>query len=139
MYSEERVKEKAVNESGIDTDWYFLDNKGQIAVVASGGGLLPESVSSDMDKLRRRLIDNYNEKQKAACLRDLYFMASRGFYYFDKMVLGDYFYFGYYLKAKPISPLITDKSANNIQDIRPLTFIDGDLESVKHFMVNEIS
>lgn len=160
MYSEERIKEKAMNESGIDTDWYFLDNSGQIAVVASGGGLLPESVSSDMGKLAKmveyfrslpvlsndiiveeyvlKLIDNYNEKQKTAYLRDLYFMASRGFYYFDKIVLSDYFDFGYYLKAKPIKPLIIDKSADRIKDFLPLTFIDGDMESIKHFMVNEI-
>ncbi|HVI45417.1 MAG TPA: hypothetical protein VM802_11120 [Chitinophaga sp.] len=49
LYSEEKLNEKASNEAGIDTDWYLLDSKRQIAIVASAGGLLPESVSSDRD------------------------------------------------------------------------------------------
>lgn len=35
MYSEERTKEKAINESGIDTDWFLADSNGKIAVVCS--------------------------------------------------------------------------------------------------------
>lgn len=94
MYSEERIKEKAINESGIDTDWFLMDSNGKIAVVASAGGLLPDSVSSDMERLKRmieyfrslpilsddiiidervlKLIDSYNGKQKDAYLKDLY-------------------------------------------------------------------
>lgn len=161
MYSEERIKEKAINESGIDTDWYLMDNNGKIAIVASGGGLLPDSVSSNMERLKRmikyfrslpilsddiiidervlKLIANYNKKQKDAYLRDLYFMTSRGFYYFDKMILNNYSDFRYYLKAKPIKPLIIDKNINSNRDVLPLTFINGDMEDIKHFMVNEIS
>lgn len=160
MYSEERIKEKAMNESGIDTDWYFFDRKGQIAIVASAGGLLPESVSSNMNRLKRmieyfrslpvlsndivieedvlKLVHNYSSGQKEAYLRDLYFMASRGFYYFDKVILNDYFDFRYYLKAKPIKPLIINKSEDAVRDILPCTFIDKDLESMKSFMVNDI-
>lgn len=161
MYSEERINKKAMNESGIDTDWFLMDSNGKIAVVASGGGLLPDSVSSDMVRLKRmieyfrslpilsdsiiieepvlKLISNYNEKQKAAYLRDVNFMTSRGFYYFDKMILNDYSDFRYYLKAKPVKPLIIDKNIKSNKDVLPLTFINGDIEDMKYFMVNEIS
>lgn len=161
MYSEGRIKDKAINESEIDTDWYFLDRKGQIAIAVSAGGLLPESVSSDMDRLKRmikyfrflpvlsndivieedvlKLVHNYSAGQKEAYLRDLYFMASRGFHYFEKVILNDYFDFRYYLKAKPIKPLIINKSEDAARDILPYTFIDKDLENMKSFMVNDIS
>ncbi|MET3878745.1 hypothetical protein [Chitinophaga sp. OAE865] len=159
MYSEERIKEKAINESGIDTDWFLMDSNGKIAVVASAGGLLPDSVSSDMERLKRmieyfrslpilsddiiidervlKLIDSYNGKQKDAYLKDLYFMASRGLYYFDKMILNDYSDFRYYLKAKPIKPLVIGKNINS-KDVLPLTTIDRDMENINQFMVNEI-
>jgi len=160
MYSEEGIEEKAINESVIDTDWFLRDSNGKIAVVVSAGGLLPDSVSSDMVRLKRmieyfrslpilsdsiiieepvlKLIGNYNEKQKDAYLRDVNFMASRGFYYFDKLILNDYSDFRYYLKAKPIKPLIVGKNNSN-KDILPLTYINGDMEDMKYFMVNEIS
>lgn len=147
-------------EPGIDTDWYFTDSNNQIAIVASGGGLLPESTSSDKERLTRmikyfrslpvssndiiiedqvlQLIDNYNEKQETAYLKDAYFMASRGFYYFDKMILNDYSDFRYYLKAKPTNPLIIDTTINSMKDIIPFPSINKRLETIKHFMVNEI-
>jgi len=157
LYSEKRINEKALIESGIDTDWYFMDNSGKIAIVASGGGLLPESVSSDMGRLTRMIkyfrslpvlsndiiienrvlksIKTYNEKQKDIYLSDLYFMATRGFYYFDKMISNNYSDFRYFLKAKPTIPLIIDKNTS----VLPFTFINGNLENIKYFEANKMS
>ena len=91
MYLAGRINEKAVQESGIDIDWYFFDKTGKIAVVASGGGMLPDSASMDMDRLRKMTnyfrslpvlsediiieegviekIENYKEDQKIAYLK----------------------------------------------------------------------
>lgn len=85
MYSDEEGNEKAITESGIDTDWYLLDDNFQIAIVASAGGPLPKSVSSDLPRLEKmiayfrslpvsseviltddvcKLIDGYSQQQK---------------------------------------------------------------------------
>jgi hypothetical protein len=160
MYSAERINEKEVHESGIDIDWYFFDKTGKIAVVASGGGMLPDSASMDMDRLRKMTnyfrslpvlsediiieesviekIENYKEDQKIAYLKDLHFMVSRGFYYFDKMALNDYSDFKYHLKAKPTTALLIDRFDKGVKSILPDTLIEQDLEEMMCFFVNEL-
>jgi hypothetical protein len=81
-------------------------------------------------------IKNYTEEQKQAYLKDLYFMASRGFYYFDKLVLNNYSDFRYYLKAKPKNPLDVNLLSEKL--ILPNTFVNEDLEDLKYFEVNQI-
>jgi hypothetical protein len=63
-------------------------------------------------------------------------MASRGFYYFDKLVLNSYADFRYYLKAKHKKPL--DVNLLNEKLILPKTFVNEDLEDLKYFEVNQI-
>ena len=55
MYTNQRLSEKSRTESGIDIDWYFLDPTGQVAIVASAGGLIPDPIAADMDKLRKMI------------------------------------------------------------------------------------
>ena len=115
--------EKMAKEVGFDFDWYFLDSKGKIGIVASAGGFLPNSISQDYDRLNlvtsyfRSLpkisdeifiedfvyteIKKYNHSRKEAALKDLKFMTSKGLYYFDKEVLNNYEDYNYLLKAKP--------------------------------------
>lgn len=160
-YTEQRLNEKAAEESAIDTDWYFLDRTGKIAVVASAGGLLPDPIASDMDRLKSMIthfrslpvlsneviiekyvldkVDKYAKDQKDAYLRDLYFMGSRGFYYFDKVELNNYFDFRYQLKAKPTKPFIINSLDRDIQDILPHIIVDNDLDNIKAFLVNEMT
>ncbi|WP_160711443.1 hypothetical protein [Chitinophaga solisilvae] len=160
MYSEKRINEKMALEYVIDTDWFFLDNYGHIAVVASAGGLLPESVSADMEKLKKMIsffrslpvlsndiileedvlqkIGNFSDKGKENYLKDLYFMASRGFYYFDKVILNEYTDFRYFLKAKPVKTLDVNVIKDKITDFFSITLINDNLERMKHFNVNEV-
>jgi len=161
MYTNERLKEKAAAESGIDIDWYFMDKFGKVAIVASAGGLLHDPVANDMDKLERMIayfrslpiisnevlieknvldeVAKYTQKQRDAYLKDLYSMVSRGFYYFDKVELGNYDDFKYRLKAKPSTPLIINKNETSIQEILPDIIIKNDIEDLKFFYVNEIA
>ncbi|NLR62516.1 hypothetical protein HGH93_30775 [Chitinophaga polysaccharea] len=160
MYSAERINEKAAIESGIDTDWYLLDDNFQIAIVASAGGLLPESVSSDLPRLERtikyfralpvlsneitltddvcKLIAGYNQQQKDTYLKDVHYMTSRGFYYFDKVVVNAYDDFRYFLKAKPAKPLIIDREDNAIKELLSFPRLKGEFENLIQFMVNGI-
>jgi len=159
MYTENRLNEKVGVESGIDIDWYFIDKFGRIAIVASAGGLLPDPVATDMDRLRRMItyfrslpvlsneiiiekyvldeVDKYTPQQKEDYLEDLYYMVSKGFYYFDKIEVNRYFDFRYALKAKPSVPLIINKQDSNMQDFVPNIVIDDDLDNIKFFLVNE--
>lgn len=160
MYSEKRLIEKATVESGIDTDWYFMDKFGKIAIVASAGGLLPDPIAADMDRLERMIayfrslpvlsneitieehilerVENYAKEQRDAYLKDLYFMASRGFYYFDKIELNNYFDFRYELKAKPSVPFIINSNDSSIYEILPNIVVGRDIEEIKSFSANEL-
>lgn len=152
-----RAEQKSINESGIDTDWYFTDSKGHIAVVASAGGLLPAPVSGDMEKLAGmiayfrslpelsddiiieedilRIIDNYSEDKRKAYLKNVRFMVAKGFYYFDKTIMNNYWDYRYYLKASPKRPLIIDSDIGNRF---PLIVIEEDLHNLKQFFVNAL-
>jgi len=161
MYTNQRLSEKSRTESGIDIDWYFLDPIGQIAIVASAGGLIPDPIAADMDKLRKMIsyfrslpilsnniiienhildeIKHYSQQQKDHYLEDLHFMCSRGFYYFDKIEINQYFDFSYHLKAKPSIPLIIDKSDNRIHEFLPPITLHQNLDTIKLFLVNELT
>jgi len=161
MYTNQRLSEKSCTESGIDIDWYFLDPTGQIAIVASAGGLIPDPIASDMDRLRKMIayfrslpvlsnniiienhvldeIKHYTQQQKDRYLEDLYFMSSRGFYYFDKVEINNYFDFSYHLKAKPSIPFIIDKSDNRIQEFLPPITLHQSLYDIKLLSVNELT
>jgi hypothetical protein len=161
MYTNEGLNEKASAESWIDIDWYFMDKFGKVAIVASAGGLLPDPIANDMNKLKSMTtyflslpvisndvyiekyaldkIAKYTRQQKDAYLEDVYFMVSRGFYYFDKVELNNYVDFKYQLKATPSTPLIINKDDSGIQEMLPDIIIDNDLEHIKLFSVDEIA
>lgn len=154
------TEDKSMFELGLDIDWYFTDTSGQIAIVASAGGMLPDSVANDMERLREMIkyfrslpvlsseilieervlqdITSYTEEQKRAYLSDLYYMVSRGFYYFDKEVLNNYYDSRYYLKARPMKPLILNRRANE-QLLLLEMIIDSNLSDLKKFNVDQIS
>ena len=44
IYSEEVLSRKIEHESGIDVDWFACDSLGRIAMVASAGGMLPNTI-----------------------------------------------------------------------------------------------
>ncbi|WP_217607279.1 hypothetical protein [Chitinophaga sp. GbtcB8] len=161
MYTEKRLIEKAAVESGIDTDWYFIDMFGKMAVVASAGGLLPDPVVADMNRLEKMIayfralpvlsnniiiekhildkVEKYTKEQRETYLKDLYFMVSRGFYYFDKTELNNYFDFKYELKAKPSIPLIINNNDSSVQEILPNIVVGKDIEDIKFFFVNDFA
>ncbi|ASZ09872.1 hypothetical protein KTO58_26570 [Chitinophaga pendula] len=159
MNTEEEMKEKSMSESGLDIDWYFTDASGKIAIVASAGGMLPDVVVNNMEKLKGMIkyfrslpvlsneilieervvqeISGHSEEQKKAYLRDVHYMVSRGFYYFDKEVLNNYYDLRYYLKASPIKPLIINRDTDGHLFL-PEAIINSNLSDLKAFTVDQI-
>ena len=159
MYTEDRIKEKIGPESAVDMDWFFIDHEGYIAFVASGGGLIPDSVEVDTHKL----VSNYfrslhdiskevtidkkilqeasamEEHQKNLFLEDLYSITRKGLYYFDKLQYNNYLDFKYYRKASPITPITLNNISKEIAEILSKTFVEGKIPEMLFFNVNDIS
>ena len=156
MYSKEEIEKKVGNESWLDTDWYFVDKNGKVAVVASAGGLLPDLVANDIEGLKK-IITHFrslpvisNEIEivekvlsyarglqadgKKAYLQDLHFMSGKGLYYFDKVEVNNFYDFRYYLKSRPVKPLVL----NNPDELNPIVKLEIDLDELKEFFVDQL-
>jgi len=81
-------------------------------------------------------MDNFH---KQAYLKDLYEMTRKGLYYYDKLKLGDYFDYKYYLKASPLMPLLNVNIDPSIFKGIASTKIEGEIKDLKLFNVSEIS
>jgi hypothetical protein len=102
-------------------DWFFTDGE-QIGFVASGGGLLPATISKSSENIkilsayfwalpkRCGAILNTNLTNKIKDITECYLSAfvplsEKGLYSFDKTFLNRPFDTSYHLVAKPITPL----------------------------------
>lgn len=65
-------------------------------------------------------------------------MTSRGFYYFDKVVMNAYDDSKYFLKAKPVKPLIIDGEDNAIKELLPFPRFKSEFGNLAQLMVNGI-
>jgi hypothetical protein len=105
----------------LDIDWFFTDGE-QIGFVASGGGLLPATISKSSENIeilsayfwalpkRCGAILNTNLTNKIKDITERYLsafvpMTEKGLYSFDKTFLNRPFDTSYHLVAKPITPL----------------------------------
>jgi hypothetical protein len=111
-----------------DIDWFVLDPIDKSIHVASAGGRLPQIIAdddrtnSDILKEVRKLRPEYqfqinpnlnfivefeSERMRELYLRDFIFMAERGFFSYDKTILGNFENDLYHLVAWPLSDSIT--------------------------------
>lgn len=161
IYSEARLSEKSGIETGFDVSWYFFDEEGYIAMVASGGGLVPDSVGFDLDELRA--IDQYfsslpkryeqihiaqieldraakmKRHQRRHYLKQLYETAGRGIYHFDKLEYKAFFDYSYYLVASPVNPITINDIDSGIVEILSRTKVKWKIPELSMFKVNEIA
>lgn len=110
-----------------DIDWFFTNGE-HIAFVASGGGKLPLSVSTNVETSflaaycrllnsispivinpnLNQIVPDFDERY----LVDFKDMAQKGFFSFDKTVLSNFSELNYHLVASPVIPL-------NLSDLEP--------------------
>ena len=160
IYTIKMLQQKIEHESTIDMDWYCIDNSEHIAVVASGGGMLPNSVARQLRAdeiikyfrclpviankiiLEKRVTEEMklmSTEQQKNYLKDVNLMVSKGLYYFDKRNLSAYSDFEYYLKAKPDVALKKDIIDDLVRSIISKTFININFDSNRFFHVNEVT
>lgn len=142
----------------IDIDWFAIDSNGIIIHFASGGGLLPVSVSSykeDTDMLSSYfrslpLIDQsvqvnarlhefvkLTNEDKERYLADFLSMSKRGVYSFDKSYPGDFLNRDYHLVSFPKQLLSIDVLPEEVKSIISRTQIDVDIRKVTLLSIDD--
>ena len=156
----ELLKQKMTQESYLDVDWFGVDIHGHVAIVASGGGMIPTTVSSFREKWDslsvyfRSLpkitdiviqpaiyekISSLDAAAKSRYLKDVELLTSKGLYYFDKSDLSNYFNFEYYLKARPVLPLQKNQISADILRMISNTRIEINFNLDDSFFVDKVS
>ncbi|MGZ3754697.1 MAG: hypothetical protein ACXVAY_03175 [Mucilaginibacter sp.] len=131
-----------------DIDWFFTNGK-EVGFVASGGGILPKSVSKrsfdeiellatyfrGLPKTSKTIIDtNLKEVITSGNNTNEYLssfieMAEKGFFSFDKSVINRFSDTNYHLVATPINPLKFDDLPSEISKILAETKINSNIEA----------
>jgi hypothetical protein len=108
-----------IEQEDADIDWFATDSNGHILHVASGGGILPESVAASQDVLLElhQYFLTLPEAESAEAVpleagaeQDAHFQgfaryAHRGLFSFAKAQLHDRADARYYVVARPVRPL----------------------------------
>ncbi|MBA9073224.1 hypothetical protein GGR22_001350 [Flavobacterium gossypii] len=138
----------------LDIDWFFIaDDK--IGFVASAGVKLPESVAVLDEKIgilssyfrnlpeitTAHIHDELKEIKKIdeKHLADFVFMAKRGLYAFDKLVLNNFSDLKYHLVAKPETYLSLKGLPTEIIDLIHKTVYTGAIDLAKAINIEDIS
>lgn len=163
LYSKEKISLKCPQECWREVTWYLTDSVGQIAIVSSGGGLIPDSISSmPEDELvsinsyfaslpiiadevffsenyLRKLNLKENLQFKDSNLKTMKTIVSRGLFSFDKFRLMNYDDFEYFLEAKPNIPVTIHDIDKEIRQVIEKTIIKKNFKIDDLFFVNEIA
>ncbi|KUG06744.1 hypothetical protein [Solirubrum puertoriconensis] len=109
-----------LNQEHADIDWFAVDSEGHVVHVASGGGVLPESVAAseeDLLQLHQYFLTlpeteaaalvqpEANAAQSGRNAEGFVRYARRGLYSFDKTNLHEHRDTQYHLVARPAQPL----------------------------------
>ena len=141
-----------------DIDWFAVDAFGAVAHFASGGKLLPKSVTQskdDLEKIRvyfrslpdertpievdsllRQMVDLPDENAEKQYLSDFSSMSGRGLYSYDSPLAGDRS--SYFRVTFPDSPLTIRDLPNEIASIVAKTNYSGEFASTQSIRDHEI-
>lgn len=115
-----------IDQETMDIDWFFTNTE-HVGFVASGAGKLPASISENWEESRQislffdelpvtsdiiinpKLAEIINSKVEDEYLHGFVAMAMRGFFAFDKTILGNFSDLSYHLVASPVNPLDFNK------------------------------
>lgn len=137
----------------LDIDWFFIAED-KIGFVASAGGRLPESVAI-LDKKIEILSSYFRNLPEITTVRihgkleeikkidenylaDFVFMAKRGLYAFDKLILNNFSDLKYHLVAQPVAYLSLKELPSEIIDLIHKTVYAGTIDLPKVLSIEDI-
>ncbi|HEX8428673.1 hypothetical protein [Hymenobacter sp.] len=111
-----------------DIDWFATDSNGHILHVASGGGILPESVAASQEVLLElhqyfltlpelEVAEIVNGADEASSHRSVARYARRGLFSFEKTRLHERADTRYHLVARPLQPLLVTELPKPIAEL----------------------
>jgi len=139
-----------IDQIDADIDWFATDSNGHILHVASGGGILPESVAASEEELlelhqyflTRPETDTTVEAEEdtdAGSYRGFARYARRGLFSFAKTRLHERADTRYYLVARPAQPLTVAELPERIAGLLGRSKLPGDVAEQSTFDVATVS
>ncbi|MBG8552635.1 hypothetical protein [Hymenobacter guriensis] len=136
-----------IDQEDADIDWFATDEAGHVLHVASGGGVLPESVASSQEDLL--LLHQYfltlPERGDAVAVEpglqgnSSVRYAQRGLFSFNKTQLHERADARYYVVARPIIPLTVAELPPPLAELLRRTLLPGNVVSLSTLELTAIS
>ncbi|UOQ65321.1 hypothetical protein [Hymenobacter volaticus] len=125
-----------IDQEDADIDWFATDSSGYILHVASGGGILPESVAASQEVLLElhqyfltlpelEVAEVVNGTEEASSYQSFARYARRGLFSFEKTRLHERADTRYHLVARPLRPLLVAELPKNIAQLLSRTLLPG--------------
>ncbi|WP_375435687.1 hypothetical protein [uncultured Hymenobacter sp.] len=125
-----------IDQEDADIDWFATDGNGHILHVASGGGILPESVAASQEVLLElhqyfltlpelEVAEIANGEDEASSYQGFARYARRGLFSFEKTRLHERADTRYHLVARPLRPLLVAELPQNIAQLLSRTLLPG--------------
>lgn len=146
----------------LDLTWFLVDQMGSVGLFATGGGILPKSISSNFSVKTLRDLESFFDKLPnlnqdvninpnlktipSVCYKDNYqatvswgtFIAQKGLYAFDHTTPFNMVDTMYFLAASPVTPLNIDDLPLEIRQKVTLQTFQGKFEDIKEFDIKEL-
>ncbi|MDF7813463.1 hypothetical protein [Hymenobacter sp. YC55] len=125
-----------IDQEDADIDWFATDGNGHVIHVASGGGILPESVAASQEVLLElhqyflmlpelEVAEVVSGAEEASSYRSVGRYARRGLFSFEKTHLHERADTRYHLVARPLRPLLVAELPKNIAQLLTRTLLPG--------------
>ncbi|WP_022822480.1 hypothetical protein [Hymenobacter norwichensis] len=125
-----------IDQEDADIDWFAIDGNGHILHVASGGGILPESVAASQEVLLElhqyfltlpelEVAEIANGAEEASSYQSFARYARRGLFSFEKTRLHERADTRYHLVARPLRPLLVSELPAPLAELLSRTRLPG--------------
>jgi hypothetical protein len=125
-----------IDQEDADIDWFATDSNGHILHVASGGGILPESVAASQEVLLElhlyfltlpelEVAEVVNGAEEASSYQSFARYARRGLFSFEKTRLHERSDTRYHLMARPLRPLLLHELPAPLAEMLDRTRLSG--------------